>query len=104
MAQVKSESEANQLRLSNTEWGPEAAESMIKEVHDFPIKLGGGAGVLGDIIDATPPDAVSKVMLEEKLFDQWSHGRIVLIGDGKLNRAVSNDKANWFPLFCVVAK
>ncbi|KAH7048071.1 hypothetical protein BKA57DRAFT_52073 [Linnemannia elongata] len=81
MAQVKSESEANQLRLSNTEWGPEAAESMIKEVHEFPIKLGGGAGVLGDIIDATPPDVVSKVMLEEKLFEQWSHGRIVLIGD-----------------------
>ncbi|KAF9156204.1 hypothetical protein BG015_006789 [Linnemannia schmuckeri] len=83
MAQVKSESEASQLRLSSTEWGPEAAESMIKEVHDFPIKLGGGGGILGDIIDATPPDVVSKVMLEEKLFEQWSHGRIVLIGDGQ---------------------
>ncbi|KAF8934517.1 hypothetical protein BGZ47_010348 [Haplosporangium gracile] len=81
MAQVKSESEANQLRLSNTEWGPEAAKSMIKEVHDFPIKLG---GILGDIIDATSPDGVSKVMLEEKLFKQWSHGRIVLIGDACL--------------------
>ncbi|KAG0371495.1 hypothetical protein BGX24_001586 [Mortierella sp. AD032] len=78
MAQVKTESEANQLRLNNNEWGPEAAESMIKEVHEFPIKLG---GVLGDIIDATPADVVSKVMLEEKLFDQWSHGRAVLIGD-----------------------
>ncbi|KAG0278875.1 hypothetical protein BGZ95_002924 [Linnemannia exigua] len=80
MAQVKTESEANQLRLNNTEWGPEAAESMIKDVHEFPIKLG---GVLGDIIDATPVDAVSKVMLEEKLFEQWSHGRAVLIGDGQ---------------------
>ncbi|KAF9901317.1 hypothetical protein EC991_006273 [Linnemannia zychae] len=78
MAQVKSESEAAQLRKSNTEWGPEAAESMIKEVREFPIKLG---GVLGDIIDATPMDAVSKVMLEEKLFEQWFHGRAVLIGD-----------------------
>ncbi|KAG0219280.1 hypothetical protein BGX33_003827 [Mortierella sp. NVP41] len=79
MAQVKSSSEAKQLRANNTEWGPEAAESMIKEVHDFPIKLGGG--VLGDMIDATPSDGVSKVMLEEKLFKKWSHGRAVLIGD-----------------------
>ncbi|KAG0219279.1 hypothetical protein BGX33_003826 [Mortierella sp. NVP41] len=78
MAQVKNESEASQLRANNTEWGPEAAESMIKEVHEFPIKLG---GVLGEIIDATPSDSVSKVMLEEKLFEQWSHGRAVLIGD-----------------------
>ncbi|KAG9069061.1 hypothetical protein KI688_009952 [Linnemannia hyalina] len=96
MAQIKSESEANQLRLSSTEWGPEAAESMIKEVHDFPIKLGGGAGVLGDIIDATPPDVVSKVMLEEKLFEQWSHGRIVLIGDEDRGSVASlPQKVSW---------
>ncbi|KAF9103777.1 hypothetical protein BGX29_002913 [Mortierella sp. GBA35] len=90
MAQVKSSSEAKQLRANNTEWGPEAAESMIKEVHDFPIKLGGG--VLGDMIDATPSDGVSKVMLEEKLFKKWSHGRAVLIGDDYQSQRYKNAK------------
>jgi hypothetical protein len=86
MAQVKSESEANHLRKNSTEWGPEATESMIKEIHEFPIKMG---GVLGDIIDSTPVDGISNVLLEEKLFEQWSHGGIVLIGDVKEKKTPS---------------
>jgi hypothetical protein len=38
---------------------------------------------MGDLIDVTPKDSLSKVMLEEKLFQTWHHGRTVLIGDGK---------------------
>ncbi|KAG0222789.1 hypothetical protein B0O80DRAFT_499317 [Mortierella sp. GBAus27b] len=67
----------------NTEWGPEAADAMCKQVRDFPVprnKL-----TLGDLIDNTPKDLISKVMLEEKLFDTWYGGRIVLIGDGAVS-------------------
>ncbi|KAI1317683.1 hypothetical protein EDD11_007989 [Mortierella claussenii] len=64
----------------NSEWGPEAAEAMSKEVRGFPMP--GGANndlTLGDLIDETP--FVSKVMLEEKVFDTWFSKRTVLLGD-----------------------
>ncbi|KAG0084015.1 hypothetical protein BGZ92_010267, partial [Podila epicladia] len=38
-------------------------------------------GTVGEIIDATPEDRISKVMLESKLFKIWSYDRTVLIGD-----------------------
>ncbi|KAG0070104.1 hypothetical protein BGZ89_001412 [Linnemannia elongata] len=38
-------------------------------------------GTVGELIDATPGDRVSKVMLESKLFKTWHHERTVLIGD-----------------------
>ncbi|KAI1314762.1 hypothetical protein EDD11_001731 [Mortierella claussenii] len=64
----------------NSEWGPEAAETMAKEVRDFPIPCGvKNDQTLGDLIDQTP--YVSKVMLEEKVFDTWYSGRTVLLGD-----------------------
>ncbi|KAF9951602.1 hypothetical protein BGZ72_006916 [Mortierella alpina] len=63
----------------NTEWGPEAAETMCKQVRDFPVPRNGMT--LGDLIDNTPKEYISKVMLEEKLFDTWYGGRMVLMGD-----------------------
>src|SRR5689334_22040743 len=65
----------------NSEWGPETSEPMIKEVRDFLIPFG---GTLGDLIDATPRDNISRVFLEDKMFETWHHGRTVLIGDGTL--------------------
>lgn len=79
MQQITDPEEAKAQRFRNSEWGPEATESMIAAVRDFPTTFGGGT--LGDILDATPKDVVSKVMLEEKLFDTWHHGNVVLIGD-----------------------
>ncbi|KAG0281207.1 hypothetical protein BGZ95_006033 [Linnemannia exigua] len=38
-------------------------------------------GVLGDLLDATPIEHVSKVYFEDKLFQTWNHDRTVLIGD-----------------------
>ncbi|KAG0331845.1 hypothetical protein BG000_010558 [Podila horticola] len=67
----------------NSEWGPEAAEAMCKEVRHFKVP-GGKDGkdlTLGDFIDRTPKGFVSKVMLEEKVFDTWYGGRTVLLGD-----------------------
>ncbi|KAG0342197.1 hypothetical protein BG000_006331 [Podila horticola] len=62
----------------NTEWGPETAELMCKEVRDFALPDG---CTLGDFIDQTPKEYISKVMLEEKLFESWYSGRTVLLGD-----------------------
>ncbi|KAG0012507.1 hypothetical protein BGZ82_002576, partial [Podila clonocystis] len=66
----------------NSEWGPEAAEAMCKQVRDFKIPGGkDGNLTMGDLIDKTPKHLISKVMLEEKVFDTWHGGRTVLLGD-----------------------
>ncbi|KAF9411831.1 hypothetical protein BGZ76_005297, partial [Entomortierella beljakovae] len=62
----------------SSEWGADAAEAMCKEIRDFPA---GENLSMGEIIDATPKDIICKVMLEEKLFETWTSGRTVLIGD-----------------------
>ncbi len=67
----------------NSEWGPEAAEAMCNEVRHFPIPNGGRPTILGSLIDLTPNDLISKVTLEEKVFDTWFAGRAVLLGDCK---------------------
>ncbi|KAG0339380.1 hypothetical protein BG000_002241 [Podila horticola] len=65
------------------EWGPEATEAMCKEVRTFKVPGGKEDKVLtiGDYIDRTPKDLISKVMLEEKVYETWSSGRAVLLGD-----------------------
>ncbi|KAF9151720.1 hypothetical protein BG015_006295 [Linnemannia schmuckeri] len=66
----------------SSEWGAEAAEAMCEDVRHLPIISGGEKPLtLGDLIDWTPKELISKVMLEEKVFKTWSHGRTVLIGD-----------------------
>ncbi|KAF8942581.1 hypothetical protein BGZ47_006342 [Haplosporangium gracile] len=82
-----------------SEWGEEAAETMCDEVRDFRIISGGEKLLtLGDLINWTPKELVSKVMLEEKVFTTWSHGRTVLIGDAchKINPAGGVGAANAF--------
>lgn len=78
------ESEEEQFR--NSEWGPEANESMIKSVAHFKTPY----GTLGELINATPKETVSRVFLEDMLYQTWHHDRTVLIGDGmqleRLNR------------------
>jgi hypothetical protein len=66
----------------NAEWGPNAAHAMIEKTRDFPISFGDGKRTLGDLYDQTPIELISKVMLEEKIFETWSSGRVVLLGDG----------------------
>ncbi|KAG0264366.1 hypothetical protein BG011_006972 [Mortierella polycephala] len=67
----------------NSEWGPEAADAMCREVRDFPVPRNNMT--IGDLIDATPKEYISKVMLEEKIFDTWYSGRTCLIGDGAVS-------------------
>ncbi|ORY96061.1 hypothetical protein BCR41DRAFT_390721 [Lobosporangium transversale] len=76
------ESSKDHDSFRNTEWGPEAATAMCKDVRDFALPGGRGLGrkmTLGDLIDQTP--LISKVMLEEKVFTTWHAGRTVLLGD-----------------------
>ncbi|KAF9927653.1 hypothetical protein FBU30_002992 [Linnemannia zychae] len=73
------------------EWGPGAAETMCNDVRDFPVVSGNESHpwTLGDLIDHTPKDLISKVKLEEIVFETWFGGRTVLMGDAchKLNPA-----------------
>ncbi|KAF9083046.1 hypothetical protein BGX23_011830 [Mortierella sp. AD031] len=73
-------------KLSDTfrtsEWGTEAAEAMIKQVRDLPIISGGEEPLtVGHLIDWSPREYISKVVLEEKVFKTWHYLRTVLIGD-----------------------
>ncbi|KAF9278110.1 hypothetical protein BGZ68_008769 [Mortierella alpina] len=61
----------------NSEWTPESNEKMIEEISNFKTPY----GVLGDLIQNTPSERISKVALEDKMFETWHYGRTVLIGD-----------------------
>ncbi|KAG0366469.1 hypothetical protein BGZ54_005304 [Gamsiella multidivaricata] len=47
-----------------SEWGPDAALDVLKSVSHFKCPYGGS---LADIIDITPKEMISKVMLEDKM-------------------------------------
>ncbi|KAF9987147.1 hypothetical protein BGZ65_004885 [Modicella reniformis] len=66
--------------FKNAEWGPEGNEAMIKDIYNFATPY----GPLGQFIDKTPRERISKVFLEEKMFETWHNGRVVLIGDGNM--------------------
>ncbi|KAG0237378.1 hypothetical protein BGX31_003608 [Mortierella sp. GBA43] len=69
---------ATDEHFRNSEWGPEATSSMCKKVRHIKAPFG---LTVGDLIDVTPSETISKVMLEEKFFETWHHGRTVLLGD-----------------------
>ncbi|KAF9434843.1 hypothetical protein BGZ76_007329 [Entomortierella beljakovae] len=74
--QLKPEEKEETFR--NSEWGAEAVEAMISQVAEHKTPFG---CTLGDLIEYTPRKLISKVYLEEKLFETWTHERIALIGD-----------------------
>ncbi|KAI9238084.1 MAG: hypothetical protein BYD32DRAFT_451261 [Podila humilis] len=67
----------------NSEWGLEEAEALSREVRQFLVPGGkdGKVRTLGEYVERTPRDLMSKVMLEEIVFDTWYGGRTVLLGD-----------------------
>lgn len=77
-------SSAAYSREQRSDWGEGATETMCNEVREFLIPGGDGSLTLGDLIDGTSRNQMSKVMLEEKVFDTWYHGRTVLVGDGMI--------------------
>ncbi|KAF9582644.1 hypothetical protein BGW38_010936 [Lunasporangiospora selenospora] len=62
----------------NVEWVPGAAQQMCDQTRHFRFPDG---TTIGDFIDRTDRDLISRVMLEEKMFETWYGGRIVLMGD-----------------------
>ncbi|KAK3817307.1 MAG: hypothetical protein J3Q66DRAFT_339481 [Benniella sp.] len=67
---------------------PEAKEAFIKKVSGFSVKTYTDDNdrpeklhTLGDLIEATDPETSGMVLLEEKMFKTWHHGRTVLLGD-----------------------
>ncbi|KAG0042624.1 hypothetical protein BGZ83_000244 [Gryganskiella cystojenkinii] len=88
--ETTSKEESQQEKVDNSEWGPQGIQSMCDAIRSFPISIGQGqSGTMGDLIDRTPKDLISKVMLEEKVFETWYSKRTVLLGDAchKLNPA-----------------
>ena len=83
--QYLDKTEAERQQFINSEWGPESNKTMIDE---FRNRINPFGGAMGDFIDATPPELISKVSLEHKMFKTWYHGRTVLIGDGMLTGMV----------------
>ncbi|KAG0272377.1 hypothetical protein BGZ95_011877 [Linnemannia exigua] len=66
----------------NTEWGAHPGQTMCNETRDFPVQLNDELQrTMGDLYDRTPIEQVSRMMLEEKVFDTWYSGRTVLLGD-----------------------
>lgn len=49
---------------SNSDWSANAAKEMCDLVKDMPCPLG---GVVGDIVDKTPKEQITKVVLEDKV-------------------------------------
>lgn len=80
VSQIATKAKLEDMKFRNAEWGPESHPNMINEVRNFSSPYGSH---LGDLIDATPTESISRVFLEDKLFETWHHGRTVLIGDGK---------------------
>ncbi|KAK3845563.1 MAG: hypothetical protein J3R72DRAFT_521133 [Linnemannia gamsii] len=75
---------------NNAEWGDHPAQTMCDETRNFPVPImGGKIRTLGDLFDLTPKEYITKVMLEEKVFDTWHYRRCILLGDAchKLNPA-----------------
>lgn len=75
----KANAKEGEARFS--EWGPEATTEMINFVRHQPSPF---KCTLGEVIDRTPKHLISKIMLEEKYFESWYNGRVVLLGDGTL--------------------
>ncbi|KAF9197640.1 hypothetical protein BGZ49_001829 [Haplosporangium sp. Z 27] len=76
--QVESAAASKEAMFRNSNWGHEADDSVMHKVYDYKTPIG---GVVRDLVENTPKERISKIFLEEKLFETWYHGRTVLIGD-----------------------
>lgn len=77
----KAEAKSGEAKFSEWGSGSDASEEMSNFVrHQRSVFEG---MTLGDIIDQTPKELISRIMLEEKYFESWYNGRVVLLGDGK---------------------
>ncbi|KAG0339064.1 hypothetical protein BG000_002913 [Podila horticola] len=84
-AQVQLDRDTSQNEsFRNSEWGPETNEAFIREVYNGATPY----GILGDLIDQTPKDRISRVFLEDKLFETWysaAHKLLPSAGQGAVS-------------------
>jgi len=66
--QYQSMAEGKKQMFMNSEWSPESNAAMIKDFYNLKCPYG---GIMGDLIDATPKDMISKVYLKHKMFKTW---------------------------------
>ncbi|KAF9926265.1 hypothetical protein FBU30_004125 [Linnemannia zychae] len=59
-----------------SEWDPDSAKNMCDKVRHLPCPYG---GTLGDILDETPKEVISKVMLEDKMLPFGGQGATMAI-------------------------
>lgn len=69
---------SDDINFKQSEFGPEAIDATCTLIQDLALPWG---GTLGDIIQHTRRDFITKVMVEEKHYKTWHHGRAVLIGE-----------------------
>ncbi|KAF8984263.1 hypothetical protein BGZ46_008436 [Entomortierella lignicola] len=81
--QLQSNSFEQSDAFKNTDWGTESSDSINKDWRSFKLPLGVDESYItvGDLINASETENVTKVMLEEKLYTTWYHRRTVLMGD-----------------------
>ncbi|KAF8984264.1 hypothetical protein BGZ46_008437 [Entomortierella lignicola] len=81
--QLQSNSFEQSEAFKNTDWGTESSESIQKDWRSFKLQLGVDESYItvGDLINASEIENITKVMLEEKLYTTWYHHRTVLMGD-----------------------
>ncbi|KAG0007058.1 hypothetical protein BGZ65_010260 [Modicella reniformis] len=66
VVQLSSLEQTRNEKFRNSEWGPESNEQLIKMVENLKTPFG---KTMGEIIAKTPRDRISRVFLEDKLFD-----------------------------------
>ncbi|KAG0071710.1 hypothetical protein BGZ90_012161 [Linnemannia elongata] len=64
-------------QATSSDWTSQNNKKMLDEIRHFKTPY----GTMGDLFDATDIEKVSKIYFEDKLFETWTHGRTVLIGD-----------------------
>ncbi|KAF9162645.1 hypothetical protein BGX21_001293 [Mortierella sp. AD011] len=81
--QLQSQSFVQSDAFKNSEWGSESGGSIQEDWRAFKLPLGPDNSyiTIGDLINSTESDNVTKIMLEEKLYTTWHHDRTVLMGD-----------------------
>ncbi|KAG0056289.1 hypothetical protein BGZ89_002147 [Linnemannia elongata] len=89
------EQDSNKV-FANTTFDYSQALSMAREIMDFPIITGGpGEPTIKDFLKYTTT-SLKKIVLEEKLFKTWYHGRVVLLGNAchKINPSGGSGATN----------
>ncbi|ORZ10631.1 hypothetical protein BCR41DRAFT_128238 [Lobosporangium transversale] len=61
-----------------SQYGPEEVDKACQLIEDLETPFG---GKLGDLIAETPRENITKILVEEKHYKTWYHGRTVLIGE-----------------------